>query len=791
MPTIKRTTGSHEVHKAKTDEVKEQKPAAEKHVGKATPSKSQQVLNRSDFSAGAATATSAATAVRNPIVTDTVQNNVTVVSTADRLLGKIGSLFGGGDRELDALSEKVTKLKQQVLSDDNLSQAELSQVRSALVQAEKDYKTAAAKRGFPVGESRPTTPEAFKVYQEQQQIHFEFLAGKDLKGGVLGELQKAVAGGDQKKIDALAGKVAADLVMSSSPAIAKDKIGMLRATLSQLDDRATQLAVLEAVRGKLPAEVAKAGASSPVTVVSFDSAAKFSTAVSVHKTELPPEIKGTGKIFPNKPIPGWEAQNRAAVKAGFDDMEKNGTLFISKIPPGQTAKVAMKLDLNTGLDGPPSVTDPAGTAATIAELLERADKAGKGIKLTVGDSSGFENGPLGRTSMDIMRDTGNYHYALKAGLEFEAKKGTPGAAESLAKIVAAEKKGVFFGSKDDKVSTPADLAAAEKAASRVVECIDYDKAGFVKVEPELGPNGLAAWGTREFQMAKPWVEADFRVHASRGLSNHLIANYTGSQKGLIGLHAIGLRPLDQGMDKRGANPIDVMNMITRTQAPGTLFSLRSGADPNLFDKMKSLGNKELEAQWASAEGKWGALRDRKEAYGAFKDEIDTLQKELNQQRESGVDSITLMENMRLGIRDALERADGKSPGFKQQFWDTAFESTKVAQRVGWELRGLVPKEIRDEEIGARIGLLSQLPYQSDLVVQTQPKIGEGGGPDAYQNVRDVGAVIVGTHESATDTLAWELAGKQGSMWKDNYPARFGIQFGVGPMHPDEIQRLDQ
>ena len=44
---------------------------------------------------------------------------------------------------------------------------------------------------------------------------------------------------------------------------------------------------------------------------------------------------------------------------------------------------------------------------------------------------------------------------------------------------------------------------------------------------------------------------------------------------------------------------------------------------------------------------------------------------------------------------------------------------------------------------------------------------------------------------STDALAWELANKQGSMWKDNHPARFGLVFGVGPMHNDEIERLDR
>src|SRR5205823_7230644 len=56
--------------------------------------------------------------------------------------------------------------------------------------------------------------------------------------------------------------------------------------------------------------------------------------------------------------------------------------------------------------------------------------------------------PLGRTTMDILRDTGNYAFALKAGLQFAAAQGEPGAKESLAKIEAAQARGVYFGSKD-------------------------------------------------------------------------------------------------------------------------------------------------------------------------------------------------------------------------------------------------------------------------------------------------------------------------------------------------------
>jgi hypothetical protein len=710
----------------------------------------------------------------------------TVGSAADRLLNRISGLFGK-DRELDQLSDKLTDLKKQAYADNRITPAEMTALQDKLAEVEKQFAKFAAARGYPVGELRPTTPQSFKIFQEQQEIHFDYLAGKDLKGGVLGELQDAAKSKDARKIDQLASKVALDIIGSKNPAIAKDKISLLRATLARVDDRATQLSTMAAVREKLSVKLNEAVSlpgSPAISLADFDKASKFNTAVSVHKTELPPGIKGSDKIFPNKPIPGWEQTVRAATRASMDDLAKNDQLFLSKIPAGGSATVAVKLDLNVGADGPPSVSDPAGTNATISELLERADKDGKKLTLTVGDSSGFENGPLGRTSMDVLHDTGNYHHALKAGLTFAAKKGEPGAAEALAKINEAESRGVYFGSKDDKVSRPADLAAAEKAAAKFVSIVDYDKAGFTKVEPDLGPIGLASWGTKEFQMAKPWVEADFRVHVSRGLSNHILANYTGAQKGLIGLHAIGLRPLDQNQDRRGQNPIDVMNMITKTQGLGTLFNMRSGAPAS------AMGSAAMTPEWAAAEGKWKHL-ETFSAFKTFQKDVEKLQDDLNKKRDGGMPTVQLMEEMRSGVRGLLDKADGTSPGFRQAYWDTAHESTRVVLRAGWEVRKLLPSEIRDESIGSAIGLLSQLPYQSDLVIQTQPKIGEGGGPDAYQHVKDVGAIIAGTTESATDAIAWKMGNQPGNRFNANFPAWYGLVFGRGPMHEDEIQRLDR
>jgi hypothetical protein len=82
----------------------------------------------------------------------------------------------------------------------------------------------------------------------------------------------------------------------------------------------------------------------------------------------------------------------------------------------------VKIDLNMGLEGPPSVSDPPATGAVLLELLERGFARGIQLHFTVGDSCGIENAPVGRTSLDILRDTGNYHYALKAALRFVLRR---------------------------------------------------------------------------------------------------------------------------------------------------------------------------------------------------------------------------------------------------------------------------------------------------------------------------------------------------------------------------------
>lgn len=177
---------------------------------------------------------------------------------------------------------------------------------------------------------------------------------------------------------------------------------------------------------------------------------------------------------------------------------------------------------------------------------------------------------------------------------------------------------VYFGSSGDRISSRLDLESAEAAAAPWVLCVDYDQAGFRGVDAETGPLGRAVRGSKQFHIAEPWLAAGYRVHISRGVSNHLYAGWTGSLKGLI-------------------------------------------------------------------------------------------------------------------------------------------------------------------------GLLSRLPHRSDLVVQGLPKIGLGGGPDAYCEVRDVGLIVAGADEVSVDLTALRHAGIPGHPWTFNHPIHGALQFGGGSMCWDEIR----
>lgn len=712
----------------------------------------------------------------------------------ERFLNSVSDKLGG-HRELDELSEKMSEVKAKAFADGVLTMQEREEIASRMELIAKAYEAVLNKHGFSLDKKLPTTKEAFKLLGENQEIHFQYLAGKDLRSGVLGDLAEAAQSGDKSGLKAAAKKISFDILTSKDPSIAEDKVKLLRAVLSRVPDRAAQLGAISEVRGALEKELSgwlvSGGKLAPISVADFDAASTFNTKVSVQKTPLPASVKGTNKMFPNKPLGAeWEATTRAAVAAGFDDLSKGGQFFIDRIPnDGKLKTVALKLDMNLGADGPPSVTDPASTRATVLELLERADKKDKKITLTVGDSSGGENIPIGRLSMDILRDTGAYHMALKGGLEFAASKGDAGAVSALALIQDAESRGVYLGSKDDKKTNAAQRAQIEAAASKYVKVVDYDAEGYKSIDPNLGPMGLAAWGTREFQIAKPWVEADYRVHVTRGLSNHMLAKWTGSLKGLIGLHAFGLRPVDQSMEKRGQSALDFFQFLSS----GSLFAVfqkRTGLT-DVLAKIKASDDPEIKQAWEAVEAKFDNVRGNVAASKIFTEGTKKLNEELRQDKANGASEVDIANKMRWKTREILERAEkeGNAPGYAQGLWDAVHGATRVALRLGWSMRGVLPEESRDDRVGQRIGLLTALPHQSDLVVQTQPKIGLEGGPDAYRNVRDVGLITVGTNEAALDAVAWERAGLKEHMWGDNWPLYFAQQYGKAPMHRDEITQL--
>ena len=72
-----------------------------------------------------------------------------------------------------------------------------------------------------------------------------------------------------------------------------------------------------------------------------------------------------------------------------------------------------------------------------------------------------------------------------------------------------------------------------------------------------------------------------------------------------------------------------------------------------------------------------------------------------------------------------------------------------------------------------------------------PKIGLGGGPDAYFEARDVGVMVCGTDEISVDLTATRCAGITGNPWQFNHPIHGALQFGRGPMSWDEIRTVSK
>ena len=101
--------------------------------------------------------------------------------------------------------------------------------------------------------------------------------------------------------------------------------------------------------------------------------------------------------------------------AGFD--------FLSKPPGGKDKnhhKVLIKVGVNWGLNGYPTVTSWESVYAVTKMCLKEAKDAGATISIIVGDESGIENDMWGGTTMHNFDHTKILHAAVLAGLEHAA-----------------------------------------------------------------------------------------------------------------------------------------------------------------------------------------------------------------------------------------------------------------------------------------------------------------------------------------------------------------------------------
>jgi hypothetical protein len=149
-----------------------------------------------------------------------------------------------------------------------------------------------------------------------------------------------------------------------------------------------------------------------------------------------------------------------------------------------------------------------------------------------------------------------------------------------------------------------------------------------------------------------------------------------------------------------------------------------------------------------------------------------------------------MAEMRRRTAGLLGEAERVAPGFRASLMRAVADGTRAFYLTMWRFRDLLPAAMRDQSMGMRIGLLSRLSQRSDLVVQGLSKIGIGGGPDAYFDVRDVGVVLAGADEMSIDLTAIRLGGIPGRPWEFNYPIHGALQFGDGPICWDQIRTLE-
>lgn len=706
----------------------------------------------------------------------------------ERFLNTQSEAFGG-DRELTELSNKLSECKSQIFADSEVTPAELETLLERMEAIAALYARLAARKGVAVPAAAPTNKQTMRVFVEDAEIHFQTLAGgaaEYFRGGLLREFAEA------EDPSLAARRIALDILTSASTAIAIDKIHLVRAQLSALSDEAQKRTRLTLLQMLLREELEKpvwAGARLGIAREELESACRFSSVVAAGMVPLPSSIRGDNRMIANRPQAGRDAANLAVVRTLFTGLRRSSALFLDRIDPGERVnQVAIKLDLNLGIEGPPSVSDPAVTYAVIRELLRLGLARGVTLRFSLGDSNGIENAPVGRTSLDVMRDTGNYHEALKAALEHASEIGDgPEVQTGLEWLRSLEQasRPAYLGAVDDRRSTPDQIAAIEKAAAPWVLCVDYDVAGYRAIEPDLGPLGRAVRGASPFHVAAPWVDADYRVHISRSASTHLFAGWTGALKGLIGLHGLGGRPGDMGMKIRGENPLDVLTAVMHSGAFTGLFASRAGI-PDFSRLLSECQDSDCLSACRRSEESWNNLTRLAAGRRIWAEGATALEKELRRDQSGGAPDIEIMAKMRREATALLLRAEAASPGFREAMLQGVADGTRAFLLTLWNMREALPREMRDESMGQRIGLLSRLPHQADLVVQGAAKVGIGGGPDAYTTVKDVGIVVAGTDEISVDLAVLRAAGIPGCPWEYNHPIRGALQFGRGPMSWEEI-----
>jgi hypothetical protein len=240
------------------------------------------------------------------------------------------------------------------------------------------------------------------------------------------------------------------------------------------------------------------------------------------------------------------------------------------------------------------------------------------------------------------------------------------------------------------------------------------------------------------------------------------------------------------MQEMGMSPLDVLSAVMRSGSFTGLFATRVGI-PDFGVLASNCGDGNCLDLVAKATASWGELSRFAEGRAIWKEGAEKLEAELRRDQEAGEPITSMMLKMRRGTAALLARCEQASPGFRDSLDQGVVDGTRAFLLTTWRIREMVPPTMRDERMGMRIGLLSRLPHQADLVVQSLPKIGLGGGPDAYFDVRDVGVVVAGTDEISVDLVALREAGVEGNPWAYNHPIHGALQFGSGPMCWDEIR----